>query len=71
MNLYLLEQTGDAVGKVVNMDAISTAMVTAITTIAEGATGAIAAVVPVAAPVMGGMIMVGVAIKAVRRFMGR
>lgn len=50
---------------------ITTALTTAITTIAGDSTNAIAAVIPVAAPVLGAMIVIGVAVKTIRRFTGR
>lgn len=54
-----------------SLNAVTQAMVTAVTTIASDATAGIAAIVPVAAPVLGGIILIGVAIKTVRRFTGR
>lgn len=54
-----------------SLNAVTQAMVTAITTIASDALAGIAAIVPVAAPVLGGMILIGVAIKTVKRFTGR
>lgn len=52
-------------------NAVVSAMVTAITTIASDATSGIAAIVPVAAPVLGGMILIGVCVRTVRKFTGR
>lgn len=54
-----------------NANAVVTAMTTAITTISTDALSGIAAIVPVAAPVLGGMILIGVCIKAVKKFTGR
>lgn len=54
-----------------SLNVVIQAMVTAVTTIASDATAGIAAIVPVAAPVLGGIILIGVAIKTVRRFTGR
>lgn len=53
------------------MQAITTALTTAITTLATDALGGIAAIVPVAAPVFGGMILIGVALNATKKFTGR
>lgn len=47
---------------------ITTAMVTAVTTIASDAVSGIAAVVPVAAPIFGGLLIIGVVMKTVRKF---
>ena len=52
-------------------NAVVTAMTTAITSIAGDAVNGIAAIVPVAAPVLGGIILIGVCIKTVKRFTGR
>lgn len=46
------------------MEAITTAMTTAITTIASDALSGIAAIVPVAAPVLGGLVLIRVAVTA-------
>ena len=50
------------------MEAITTALTTAVTTIANDALGGIAAIVPVAAPVVGGLVLIGVAIKTMGKF---
>ena len=47
---------------------IASALVTAITTIASDATNAMVQIVPVAAPIMGGMLVIGVAIKTFKKF---
>lgn len=49
-------------------NAVVTAMTTAITTIATDCTSAIAAVVPVAAPILGALAVIGIAIKTVSKF---
>ena len=52
-------------------NAVVTAMVTAISSIASDALTGIAQIVPVAAPVLGGLILIGVCKKVVTRFTGR
>lgn len=52
-------------------NAVVNAMVTAITTISSDALTGIAQIVPVAAPVLGGLILIGVCKKVVTRFTGR
>ncbi len=52
-------------------NAVVTAMTTAITTISNDALSGIASIVPVAAPVMGGLVLIGVCIKTVRKLIGR
>lgn len=47
---------------------IVTAMTTAVSTIASDALSGIAAVVPVAAPIFGGMLIISLVIKTVKRF---
>lgn len=49
-------------------NSVVTAMTTAISTIAGDALNGIAAIIPVAAPVLGGMILISVCIKTVKRF---
>ena len=49
-------------------NAVITAMTAAITTIATDCTNAIAAVVPVAAPIMGAIAVIGIAIKTLGKF---
>lgn len=49
-------------------NSIVTAMTSAVTTIASDCTGAIAAIVPVAAPIMGALIVIGIAIKTFKKF---
>lgn len=53
------------------MEALSTAITTAMGTVATDALGAITSIVPVAAPVLGGIIVIGIAIKTIKRFTGR
>lgn len=47
---------------------VTSAMTTAITTIASDALSGLAAVIPVAAPIMGGLIIISVAIRTFRKF---
>jgi hypothetical protein len=47
---------------------IASALVTAITTIAGDATNAMVQIVPVAAPIMGGLLVITVAIKTFKKF---
>ena len=47
---------------------IASALVTAITTIAGDATDAMVKIVPVAAPIMGGLLVIGIAIKTFKKF---
>ena len=56
---------------VVDMATISSAMVTAITSVASNAMNGIAQIVPVAAPVFGGLVLIGVAMRATKKFTGR
>lgn len=56
---------------VVDMTSITTAMVTAITSVASNAMNGIAQIVPVAAPVFGGLVLIGVAMRATKKFTGR
>lgn len=49
-------------------NAVVTAMVSAISTLASDALTGIAQIVPVAAPVLGGLILIRVCVKTVRRF---
>lgn len=49
-------------------NAVVTAMTTAIQTIATDCTSAISSVVPVAAPIMGAIAVIGIAIKTLRKF---
>lgn len=56
---------------VVDLSTISSAMVTAITSVASNAMNGIAQIVPVAAPVFGGLVLIGVAMKATKKFTGR
>lgn len=50
------------------MEGIVTALTTAIGTFATSAMGAIASIVPVALPIMGALVVVGIGIKAFRKF---
>lgn len=52
-------------------DEVSGAMVTAVTSIASSALGAIGDIVPVAAPVLGAMLIISIGIKTFKRFSGR
>ena len=54
-----------------NMTTITSAMVTAITSVASNAMNGIAQIVPVAAPVFGGLVLIGVAMRATKKFTGR
>ena len=56
---------------VADMSTITTAMVTAITTVASNAMNGISQIVPVAAPVFGGLVLIGVAMRATKKFTGR
>lgn len=47
---------------------VTSAMTTAITTIASDALSGLASVIPVAAPIMGGLIIISVAIRTFRKF---
>lgn len=53
------------------MEAFTQALVTAFTTMATDSLGAISQIVPVALPVLGAIIVLGVAIKAFKRVTGR
>lgn len=50
------------------MEGIVTALTTAIGTFADSAMSAIASIVPVALPIMGALVVVGIGIKAFRKF---
>lgn len=50
------------------MEAVVTALKTAITSFAGDAMGAIGAIVPVALPIMGAIVVVGIGIKVFRKF---
>lgn len=50
------------------MEAVTTALTSAVSTIATDALSGIAAIVPVAAPVVGGLVLIGVAIKTMGKF---
>lgn len=62
-NIVLLESTG--------IDTITTALVTAMTSIANSAMSGIASILPVAAPVLGAILVIGIGIKVFRKFSGR
>lgn len=47
---------------------VTSAMSTAISTIASDALSGLGTIIPVAAPIMGGLIVIGVAIKTFRKF---
>lgn len=53
------------------MAEVTTALVTAMQSVADNAMAALTGVLPVAVPVFGGLIMIGVAIKCVKKFTGR
>lgn len=53
------------------MAAVTEALVTAMQTVSDNAMAALSGVLPVAVPVFGGLIMIGVAIKTVKKFTGR
>lgn len=53
------------------MSEVTTALTTAMQSVADNAMAALAGVLPVAVPVFGGLIMIGVAIKVVKKFTGR
>lgn len=50
---------------------ISTAMTDGLTTVVSDAMTGISNIIPVALPVMGAMILIGVAVKTVKKFTGR
>ena len=50
------------------MEGVTSALVTGVTTIATGATDAIAKVLPVALPVMGGIVVVTIGIRVFKKF---
>lgn len=50
---------------------IGTALVTALTSVATGATDAIGDILPVAAPVLGGILIIRLGIKAFRSITGK
>ena len=50
------------------MEGVTTALTTGITTIASSATDAIAKVLPVALPVMGGIVVVTIGIRVFKKF---
>lgn len=50
------------------MEGIVTALTTGVSGFATDAMGAIAAIVPVALPIMGALVVVGIGIKAFRKF---
>lgn len=53
------------------MEGITTALTAAITTFASDAMGVIAAIVPVALPIMGALVVVGIGIRTFKKFTGR
>lgn len=53
------------------MEAVTTALTTGLTSIATAATGAIGDIVPVAAPVLGAILIIGIGIKAFKKISGR
>lgn len=50
---------------------VTSALVAAMQTVADNSLAALTGVLPVAVPVFGGLIMIGVAIKTVKKFTGR
>ena len=50
---------------------VITALTTAMQTVADNAMTSLSGVLPVAVPVFGAVIMIGIAIKVVKRFTGR
>lgn len=56
-------------GEAVNT--VTSALTTGLSTVATDAMSAIAAIVPVALPILGAIIVVGVAIRIFRKFSGR
>lgn len=50
---------------------MSTALVTALGSVATGATDAIGDILPVAAPVLGAILIIGIGIRAFKKFTGR
>lgn len=50
------------------MESITTALTTAFGTLATDALGAIAAVLPIILPVMGAIVVIGIAVKVFKRF---
>lgn len=50
------------------MESVTNALVTGVTTIASGATDAIAKVLPVALPVMGAIVVVTIGIRVFKKF---
>ena len=50
------------------MEAVTTSLVTAITSFAGDAMGDIGSIVPVALPIMGAIVVVGIGIKVFRKF---
>lgn len=50
------------------MEGIVTSLTTSIGTFADSAMSAIAGIVPVALPIMGALVVVGIGIKAFRKF---
>ena len=53
------------------MSDVVTALTTGLGTIATGALSAISGVVPVAAPVLGGILVIGIGIKAFKKLAGK
>lgn len=53
------------------MSEVTTALTTAMQSVADNAMAALSAVLPIAVPIFGGIIMIGVAIKVVKKFTGR
>lgn len=53
------------------MEAVTTALVTGITSIANEGLSAIGAVVPVALPIFGAVVVIGIGLKVLKKVTGR
>lgn len=58
-------------GEAATVSTISTAMSTALGTVASDGLSAIASIAPVAVPVLGAMLVVGIAIKSFKKISGQ
>lgn len=58
-------------GAVTSMETVTSALTTSFTSVATGVTGIIADVLPIALPVVGAMIVVGVGIKVFKRVINK
>lgn len=50
------------------METVTTALKTAMTSVANGAMGAIGDILPIALPVMGAIVVVGIGVKVFKKF---